>query len=171
MPSSWRSPFPLVSSNSAQSVVNAILGLAALGGHLGAYGRHDLLGKAGELVFTVAPEHERVEAVPDCQVRELVDPLVDRPAQQADAGAVGDLAIDIEHATDLRRIAARAGRSLVEAGRALAQQSELIAQRRNPTVREPTEEPERARAVHTQPDADRMDRHRAGVRAGQAVVL
>ena len=96
------------------------LGPAALRGHLSTYGRRDLLGEAGKLILTLAPEQERIEAVSDRQVRELVDPLVHRTAEQAEAGTIGDLAIDVEHATDLSRVAARRSGSVVEAGRALA---------------------------------------------------
>ena len=89
---------------------------AAFRGNLGTYRRRDLLGEARKLVLALSPEHERVEAVTDRQVGELVDPLVERTTQEADPGAIGDLAVDVDDPADLGRIPACPDRSIVEPG-------------------------------------------------------
>ena len=54
------------------------LGAAAFRGHLGTYGWRNFLGESRKLIIALPPEHERVKAVSDRQVRDLVDPLVER---------------------------------------------------------------------------------------------
>jgi len=102
--------------------------LTALGGDLSAYGGGDFFGEARKLIFAVAPEHEGVEAVADGKIGELIDPLVDWTAEQAHPPPVGDLAVDIEYAPDVRGIAASRGCGIVDAGRTVAKETCLAAQ-------------------------------------------
>ena len=137
-----------------------LLDSAALGCDLGAYGRHDFLGEKSKLVIAVAPEDERVEAVTDREVGELVDPLIDRTAQQAEAGSVGDLAIDVQDPSDVCWLAASSSRGVINASRALAQESRLTTKGRHPPIGKPSGKTQRAWAVHAEPNTDRM--HRSG---------
>ena len=95
-------------------------GLTALGGDLSAYGRSDFFGEARKLIFAIAPEHEGVEAVADGEIGELIDPLLDRTAEQARAHPVGDLAVDVEYAPDVRGMPASGGCGIIDAGRTVA---------------------------------------------------
>ena len=97
--------------------------LTTLGGDLSAYGRGDFFGEARKLIFTIAPEHEGVEAVADGKIGELIDPLLDWTAEQAHAPPVGDLAVDIEYASDVRGMAASRGCGIVDAGRTVAEET------------------------------------------------
>src|SRR5829696_2823458 len=143
---------------------------AAFRAHLGTYGWRHFLGETSKLVLALPPEHEGVKAVPNCQVGELIGPLVDRTAQEAETGAVGDLTIGVEDAADLRRIPACLGRRLIKARAGLAQRGDLAAKGRHPRVRKSTGEPQCPRAVNAEPDTYRMDRYRPGVCAGETVV-
>ena len=147
-----------------------LLGTAALGCDLDAYGRHDFLGEKCKLVIALAPEQERVEAVTDCEVGELVDPLVDWTAQQAEAGSVGDLAIDVQDPSDVCRLAASSSRGVINASRALTQEGRLATKGRHPPIRKPSGKTQRARAVHAEPDTDGMHRYRPRLRTGETVM-
>jgi hypothetical protein len=48
-----------------------------------------------------------------------VDPLIDRTAQQAEAGSVGDVAIDVQDPSDVRRLAASSSRGVIYASQGL----------------------------------------------------
>src|SRR5690606_35477849 len=78
------------------------------------YGRDDLQGELGE-PLGVAAEQERVDAVADGQLRQLVDPLLRRAVQEAPRTALVDRALQDVDAADLGGVAARGRRGVVEA--------------------------------------------------------
>src|SRR5206468_865698 len=118
----------------------------------------------------VGPEDERVEAGPDRQRGQLVDPLRHRTAEAAFGRPLGEGAADVEHPPDLARLASRLGRAVVQARRHVEDRLQLAPERRHPAVGGPAGQPQAPGPVGAEPDADRMGRHRSGLRARQPVV-
>src|SRR3954454_14070881 len=67
-----------------------------------------------ELVLVVEPGDERVEAQVARELDDLLDPVLDRPAQPVLGRAVGDHAVEVRHPPDRRRVTARLARRLVD---------------------------------------------------------
>ena len=118
----------------------------------------------------VEPGDEAVEAQVARELGDLLDPVLGRAAQPA--VAVADHAVEVRHAPDRRRVAARLARRLVD--RVLLRRHLLERQPRqrgHPAVGEPPDGPDHPRPVGAEPDADVVRRIRPAVAAAHLVVL
>jgi hypothetical protein len=130
----------------------------------------DLLPEHLDRLGVVAAEDERAEPVLEHQAEQLLDPLLGRPLQQP-AARRAERPAHVEQPPDLARIAPGGLRGLVDpAVRRAELLGRQVRERRQPAVGLAAREPEHARLVGAEPDADVVRRRGPALGAAHPVV-